>query len=84
MLSFLPLFFIMQGPDFGSQYRSGIYFHSPAQEKAALNSMAEQQKKYRQPIVTEVLPATTFYPAEEYHQQYLFKGGVCNRKSACM
>jgi peptide-methionine (S)-S-oxide reductase len=73
-----------QGPDFGSQYRSGIYFHTPAQERAALSSMAQQQKRYLLPIATEVLPATTFYPAEEYHQQYLFKGGVCNRRSACM
>jgi peptide-methionine (S)-S-oxide reductase len=70
-----------QGPDIGSNYRSAIFFHSPEQETAARRSLAEleQAHRYRQPIVTEITPAATFWPAEEYHQQYLAKrgGGLC-------
>eukprot|EP00475_Leptophrys_vorax_P019525 TRINITY_DN2673_c0_g1_i4.p1 TRINITY_DN2673_c0_g1~~TRINITY_DN2673_c0_g1_i4.p1 ORF type:complete len:176 (-),score=3.14 TRINITY_DN2673_c0_g1_i4:138-665(-) len=70
-----------QGNDRGSQYRSGIYFHSPAQQEAAMASKGRQQKRYSKPIATEVLSADgkPFYPAEEYHQQYLSKGGRCGR-----
>jgi peptide-methionine (S)-S-oxide reductase len=65
-----------QGPDFGTQYRSAIFFHSPEQEKAARASRERRQARFRQPIVTEIVPATTFYRAEEYHQRYLEKKGL--------
>ena len=65
-----------QGPDFGTQYRSAIFFHSPEQEKAARASREQWQKRLHQPIVTEIVPASTFYRAEEYHQRYLEKKGV--------
>lgn len=66
-----------QGPDFGSQYRSAIFFHSSDQEVAARASkqMLEESGRYKRPIVTEILPAMPFYRAEEYHQQYLEKRG---------
>jgi peptide-methionine (S)-S-oxide reductase len=64
-----------QGNDVGTQYRSGIYFYTPEQEQAALESKERQQKLLNRSIVTEVLPAKKFYRAEEYHQQYLAKGG---------
>ncbi|CAL5364099.1 unnamed protein product [Camellia sinensis] len=63
------------GNDVGTQYRSGIYFYTPEQEKAALESKDRQQKQLNRNIVTEILPAKKFYRAEEYHQQYLEKGG---------
>lgn len=70
-----------QGPDIGSQYRSAIFFHGPAQEQAAQASKRalEQSGRFRRPIVTEIVPAPTFYPAEDYHQQYYEKrgGGSC-------
>ncbi|EGC34907.1 hypothetical protein DICPUDRAFT_47974 [Dictyostelium purpureum] len=69
-----------QGNDHGSQYRSGIYYHSEEQKKEATESKEEEQKKYKVPIVTEILPAGHFYPAEEYHQRYLEKGGQCSSK----
>jgi peptide-methionine (S)-S-oxide reductase len=61
-----------QGPDIGSQYRSAIYFHTPQQEKLAMESKArcEASGRFHEPIVTEIVPATIFYPAEEYHQKY--------------
>ena len=67
-----------QGPDWGSQYRSAIFFHSPEQEKAALNSKKTREKSglYRSKIVTQIVPAVAFYPAEDYHQQYLEKRGL--------
>lgn len=64
-----------QGNDVGTQYRSGIYFCTPEQEKAAKESLERQQKVLNRKIVTEILPAKKFYRAEEYHQQYLAKGG---------
>ncbi|XP_076955645.1 peptide methionine sulfoxide reductase-like [Bidens hawaiensis] len=64
-----------QGNDVGTQYRSGIYFYTPEQEKAARESMEKHQQKVNRKIVTEILPAKKFYRAEEYHQQYLAKGG---------
>nr|XP_017238154.1 PREDICTED: peptide methionine sulfoxide reductase A3-like [Daucus carota subsp. sativus] len=64
-----------QGGDVGTQYRSGIYYYTPEQEKEALESMERQQKLLNRKIVTEILPAKKFYRAEEYHQQYLAKGG---------
>ena len=64
-----------QGPDIGTQYRSVIFFHSPDQEKEATASKEELQKstKYGKKIVTEIVPATEFYKAEEYHQKYYEK-----------
>lgn len=64
-----------QGPDVGSQYRSVIFFHDAEQHAAALASKQklELSGKYRQPLVTDIAPAATFYRAEEYHQQYLDK-----------
>ncbi|KAE8711855.1 Peptide methionine sulfoxide reductase A4 [Hibiscus syriacus] len=64
-----------QGNDVGTQYRSGIYFYTPEQEMAARESMEKRQKLLNRKIVTEILPAKKFYRAEEYHQQYLAKGG---------
>jgi len=66
-----------QGPDVGEQYRSAIFTHSPAQEAAAKSSVValEAAKRFRRPIVTEIVPAGPFYRAEEYHQQYLEKRG---------
>jgi peptide-methionine (S)-S-oxide reductase len=67
-----------QGPDVGTQYRSAIFYHNPEQEAAALASKAslESSGRYRNRIVTEVTPASDFYPAEDYHQQYLEKRGL--------
>ena len=67
-----------QGPDIGTQYRSAIFFHSPEQERQARVSKEKIQVsgKFRRPIVTEIAPASTFYPAEEYHQKYLAKRGL--------
>lgn len=69
-----------QGPDFGTQYRTAIFFHSPEQEAAAKKSKAalEASGKYRRPIATEITPAGPFYRAEEYHQRYLEKRGAAS------
>jgi peptide-methionine (S)-S-oxide reductase len=67
-----------QGPDVGSQYRSAIFFHSPEQEGEAKTSRDAAQARFPRPIVTEIMSATTFWPAEEYHQQYLEKRGLAN------
>lgn len=64
-----------QGPDWGSQYRSAIFFHTPEQKQAALASKAQAAGKFRKPIVTEITPASEFYRAEEYHQKYFRKHG---------
>jgi peptide-methionine (S)-S-oxide reductase len=65
-----------QGPDFGSQYRSAIFTHSPQQEAIAIRSKMEAQTRFRKPIATEITPAGSFWRAEEYHQCYLNKRGV--------
>jgi peptide-methionine (S)-S-oxide reductase len=65
-----------QGPDVGSQYRSAIFFHSPEQEEKAVESRARAQESFDRPIVTEIVPAATFWRAEDYHQQYLVKRGL--------
>jgi peptide-methionine (S)-S-oxide reductase len=65
-----------QGPDFGTQYRTAIFFHSAEQEASAKKSMKERQEKMKRPIATEITPAGTFYRAEEYHQKYLEKRGA--------
>jgi peptide-methionine (S)-S-oxide reductase len=69
-----------QGPDFGKQYRSAIFFHSPEQEAIAKKSKAalEASGKFRRPIATEITPASTFYRGEEYHQRYLEKRGAAS------
>lgn len=69
-----------QGPDIGPQYRSAIFSHSPEQEQAALASIQrlEREGRFSAPIITEVVPASTFWPAEEYHQQYLVKRGMAS------
>ncbi|GMF66020.1 unnamed protein product [Phytophthora lilii] len=69
-----------QKNDRGTQYRSGIYFHSDEQRKAALASRDEHQKTLSRPIVTEILEAKRFWDAEDYHQKYLEKGGQCADK----
>ncbi|CAJ1932057.1 unnamed protein product [Cylindrotheca closterium] len=69
-----------QGPDRGKQYRTGVYYHSVEQEATARARFAQEQQKYaKQPIATECNPATPFWPAEAYHQQYLSKGGQFNQ-----
>ncbi len=65
-----------QGPDVGTQYRSVIFYHSPEQEIAAKASKQAAQAHFPNPIVTEIVPAQTFYRAEDYHQQYLAKRGL--------
>lgn len=66
-----------QGFDIGTQYRSAIFYHSPEQEAAARASkeQLDQSDRFRSPIVTEIVPASEFYRAEEYHQRYLEKHG---------
>jgi len=73
-----PTQFYRQGPDFGSQYRSAIFFHTPEQEQTALVSRGKEDLsgRHRCRVVTEITPASTFWRAEEYHQQYLGKRGV--------
>ncbi len=69
-----------QGNDVGSQYRSGIYYKEGTDLDAIERVVAEIQKQYDQPVVTEVLPLDDYYPAEEYHQDYLEKNpdGYCH------
>jgi peptide-methionine (S)-S-oxide reductase len=67
-----------QGPDVGSQYRSAIFFHNDAQRASAEASRDRLAASgaHRRPIVTQIVPAVRFYPAEEYHQRYLEKNGI--------
>lgn len=67
-----------QGPDYGSQYRSVIFYYTPEQKAAAEASKEEidQSGKWQNPIVTQIVEAPTFYKAEEYHQKYLQKKGL--------
>ncbi|GGH05281.1 peptide-methionine (S)-S-oxide reductase MsrA [Silvibacterium dinghuense] len=69
-----------QGPDYGTQYRTVVFFHSPEQEAAAQATIARltEAKKFPKPIVTQVVPAETFWKAEEYHQKYLEKRGAAS------
>lgn len=71
-----------QGHDHGTQYRSGIYFADLDQQQVALEVIAELQASgvYRRPIVTEVLPLSNYWPAEDYHQDYFARNpyqGYC-------
>lgn len=67
-----------QGPDHGTQYRSVIFYHSQEQQQAVAEIIARltAEQKFQRPIVTQVVPAETFWPAEEYHQKYLDKRGA--------
>ncbi|MGI0068618.1 MAG: peptide-methionine (S)-S-oxide reductase MsrA, partial [Nitrosopumilaceae archaeon] len=67
-----------QGPDIGTQYRSVIFYHNQEQEEEAKKSKEELQNsgKYGKKIVTEVIPASEYYVAEGYHQQYYQKCGI--------
>jgi peptide-methionine (S)-S-oxide reductase len=67
-----------QGPDIGEQYRSVIFFHTPEQESTAKISKEKLQNsgKYGKKIVTEIVPASQFYKAEDYHQRYYEKCGL--------
>ena len=69
-----------QGPDWGTQYRSAIFFHSPEQELAAKAFIMRltTERRFAKPIVTQVVPAQTFWRAEEYHQRYLEKRGAAS------
>lgn len=69
-----------QGPDVGTQYRSAIFYHTPEQKRAAEESKAslEASGRFRRPVVTETTEASTFYPAEDYHQRYLEKRGLAS------
>jgi len=69
-----------QGPDFGKQYRSAIFFHDAEQEAAAKASKEalEKSRHYSRPIMTQIVPAVKFYEAEDYHQQYLEKRGLAS------
>ena len=69
-----------QGPDFGKQYRTAIFFHTPEQEAAAKAAVAalNASGKFKRPIATEIAPAGKFYRAEEYHQKYLEKRGAAS------
>jgi methionine-S-sulfoxide reductase len=64
-----------QGNDVGSQYRSAIFYHSEEQKETAerIKTSVEASGKWNRSIVTEIVPATPFYPAEDYHQKYLIK-----------
>lgn len=70
-----------QGPDIGSQYRSTIFYHNPEQENIARKSkqQLDDSNSLQNKIVTEIVPAATFYQAEDYHQKYYQKigGGSC-------
>jgi len=67
-----------QGPDFGSQYRSAIFYHDESQRRAAEASLKRAAHLFEDPIVTEITPASEFYPAEEYHQRYYERMGLPN------
>ena len=67
-----------QGPDVGSQYRSAVFYHDSEQEDVAktVKKKLDESDKFSKKIVTEIVKATTFFKAEEYHQKYLQKDGL--------
>lgn len=69
-----------QGPDVGAQYRSAIFYHSDEQKLIAQTSKNKlgKSKRFNVPVVTEITKSSTFYKAEEYHQEYLKKNGLSN------
>ena len=72
-----PTQWMRQGPDVGDQYRSAVFFHDREQEKAALAAIEQltQSRVFTRPVVTQVVPAAPWWPAEEYHQKYFQKHG---------
>jgi peptide-methionine (S)-S-oxide reductase len=62
--------------DVGSQYRSAIFYHDDTQKRLAEKSKQAAQARFKQPIVTEIVPAGVFYPAEDYHQDYYKKNPI--------
>jgi peptide-methionine (S)-S-oxide reductase len=62
--------------DHGSQYRSAIFYHDETQKKLAEKSKQAVQQRFKQPVVTEIVPAAQFYPAEDYHQDYYKKNSI--------
>ncbi|HNZ87387.1 MAG TPA: peptide-methionine (S)-S-oxide reductase MsrA [Methanofastidiosum sp.] len=72
-----------QGPDIGSQYRSIVFYHSEEQKNMAIyiKDKLEKSKRFSRKIVTEIIPSTVFYKAEEYHQKYFQKHGLVKCKS---
>jgi peptide-methionine (S)-S-oxide reductase len=62
--------------DVGTQYRSAIFYHDALQKRLAEASKAEVQKRFKQPVETEIVQATPFYPAEEYHQDFYKKNPI--------
>jgi peptide-methionine (S)-S-oxide reductase len=67
-----------QGPDVGTQYRSAIFTHDAEQERVAAEVKEQVAARSPRPVVTEIVPAEKFWPAEEYHQQYLVKRGLAS------
>jgi peptide-methionine (S)-S-oxide reductase len=67
-----------QGPDIGDQYRSAIYYFNEEQKNLALETKEKTQKELKNPIVTQIVPTEKFYNAEDYHQQYVEKGGIAS------
>jgi peptide-methionine (S)-S-oxide reductase len=65
-----------QGPDIGDQYRSAIFYFDENQRQVAEHVRDELQAKFERPIVTQIVPASTFYEAEDYHQKYTQKTGI--------
>ncbi len=75
-----PLSHNQQGNDRGTQYRTGVYYVDEDAHGVAARVFARQQEHYREPLAVELEPLASFYPAEEYHQDYLKKnpGGYCH------
>jgi peptide-methionine (S)-S-oxide reductase len=67
-----------QGPDVGTQYRSAIFVHDDEQVAKATASKERAQQRHDRPVVTEIVPAATFWTAEDYHQRYLEKRGLAS------
>tara|TARA_B100001142_G_scaffold143781_1_gene144871 strand:+ start:794 stop:1252 length:459 start_codon:yes stop_codon:yes gene_type:complete len=67
-----------QGPDVGTQYRSSVFYLNSDQKEIAISKIKSLQPQYNNSIVTEVVEGSQFYLAEEYHQQYVAKGGICH------
>ena len=67
-----------QGPDVGTQYRSSVFYLNSDQKEIAVSKIKSLQPQYDNSIVTEVVEGAQFYMAEEYHQQYVAKGGICH------
>ena len=79
-----PLSFEQQGEDCGNQYRTGVYYTDTEDLPVIEKVFREEQRKYEEPLAVEMLPLQNFYPAEEYHQDYLDKnpGGYCHLPKA--